>query len=322
MAIPASENSENKNVVSGSKINAGENIHIGDIVHQHFSAKSPTVVNKKLVFSRLLIGSLTFIILGFAAYLIWQNRMGLSAHVSKTEVLPDVANQKQPVLKEPFKRKTGRQNEEKPAKEKIEPVLFHEIVEEVALDFISFQKKDTIKIDGSDKVKQFSVGRHEVTVAQYWAFCKSTGTSFPHKTVDTLKKNYPMNNVSWYEADAYCKYLGGRLLSLEEWILVALKITGPDSLMTESEKIMISWNNNNSQNVLHPVGKKTTLNRINIHDVFGNVEEWCSDGPTSDYKYTVGGYFKSYSATLDLRRKPVFTRANAKSNIIGFRVAF
>lgn len=329
MSTPKSKSlqKKNKNVVSGSEINAGENVHIGDIIHQHFPEKTQTLPPKKSAYGRLRIILVTFISLSFAAYFIWWKIVGTSAPVSGTEVFPNAGGnpQKQLALRSPSAEGIGKQEEDKRDKydvEKIASMALDDTANDAALDIISIQKKDTAKIGGSKNVKPFSVGRHEVTIAQYWAFCKKTGIPFPHKTVDTLLKDYPMHDVSWYEADAYCKYIGGRLPSIEEWMLVALKITGPDSLMPESEKLVISWNNNNSHNVPHPVGEKAILNHINVYDLFGNVEEWCSDGPMDGYKYTVGWYFKSYSVTLDLRRKPVFTRANAKSNVIGFRVVF
>ncbi len=59
-------------------------------------------------------------------------------------------------------------------------------------------------------VKDFYIDRYEVTNVQYRRFKKDHIIPFG-------RENHPAVNVNWEEANAYCKWLGKRLPSEEEW---------------------------------------------------------------------------------------------------------
>jgi iron(II)-dependent oxidoreductase len=59
-------------------------------------------------------------------------------------------------------------------------------------------------------VKDFYIDRYEVTNAQYKKFKKDHVIPFD-------RENHPAVNVKWAEADAYCRWLGKRLPTEEEW---------------------------------------------------------------------------------------------------------
>ncbi|ADY51367.1 protein of unknown function DUF323 [Pseudopedobacter saltans DSM 12145] len=68
----------------------------------------------------------------------------------------------------------------------------------------------------------FYISKYQVTMKQYLAFCDATGWPKPQepyfkwgKTADSL--NRPIVNVSWYDAKAYAKWVGARLLTEAEW---------------------------------------------------------------------------------------------------------
>lgn len=77
-------------------------------------------------------------------------------------------------------------------------------------------------------VPSFAIDRLEVTVGQYLA-CQREGkcTSELHDergcnaTSKPARLNHPMNCVTWYEADSYCKAVGKRLPTSSEWELTA-----------------------------------------------------------------------------------------------------
>ena len=75
--------------------------------------------------------------------------------------------------------------------------------------------------------KAFSIDRTGVTVAQYKQFLRGKGLKAPASPVSTSMPsayfvdrqydNFPMVDVSWQSADAYCHWAGKRLPSEAEW---------------------------------------------------------------------------------------------------------
>lgn len=68
----------------------------------------------------------------------------------------------------------------------------------------------------------FYISKFQVTMKQYLAFCEATGWPKPVEpyfkwgnSEDSL--NRPIVNVSWYDAKAYAKWVGARLLTEAEW---------------------------------------------------------------------------------------------------------
>jgi formylglycine-generating enzyme required for sulfatase activity len=119
--------------------------------------------------------------------------------------------------------------------------------------------------------KGFWMGKYEVTQEQYEAVIGSNPSKF--KGSDN-----PVGNVSWDDAVAFCRKAGGRLPTEAEWEYAcrAGTTTKYHSGDTDNDLARVAWYGSNSDNNPHPVGGKLA-NTWGLHDMHGNVWEWCAD---------------------------------------------
>ena len=184
----------------------------------------------------------------------------------------------------------------------------------------------------------FWMSDHETTQAEYQLVMGSNPSYF------TGDLNRPVEMVSWDDAVAYCKKLtereraAGRITAQQayrlptesEWEYAARGgTTGARYGWLDS----IAWNPNNSNNPTYPV-KGKTANAWGLHDMIGNVWEWCADwygayptgsvtnpiGPNSGFGRVIRG--GSWSAGSGLGRS-VADRADfsLRTLVLGFRPA-
>ena len=154
--------------------------------------------------------------------------------------------------------------------------------------------------------KGFWLGQTEVTVAAYKRFAAATGRQLPGEPELRGKplnlgwgdNAMPIVNVTWYEAQAYCGWAGGRLPTEAEWEYAA---RAASSQPHNADLNDVAWyaDNSGSQrldsvklgnegradflqhlvdngNVMHHVGQKRA-NGFGLHDMLGNVWEWVND---------------------------------------------
>lgn len=156
-------------------------------------------------------------------------------------------------------------------------------------------------------VAAFAIDLYEVSVAQYAAFlntlgeyvnacngftCLSTNfeTTQSYLTDNTIEYvpvagfgDFPINNVSWHGANAYCQWVGGRLPTEAEWELAA---GGGDGRF-------YPWGNELEIDADGPIpavfaGTFNNLQPVNslpegvspfgLYHMAGNVWEWVADG--------------------------------------------
>ncbi len=154
----------------------------------------------------------------------------------------------------------------------------------------------------------FSLSRTEVTNEQYCRFlndvkCPADGRKDQKEFIDMDdedvmvyyengqfkpvegKEHFPAVEVSWFGADAYCRWAGGRLPTEAEWEYAARGGKEQnDFLFSGSNKINeVAWYVENSKMEgsyqdysIRPVAQKSP-NSLGLYDMSGNVWEWCAD---------------------------------------------
>lgn len=198
---------------------------------------------------------------------------------------------------------------------------------------------------------------YEVTNEKYLEFVKATGhppalddscttpacwegnlwdgASFPQEI-----RNQPVTQVSWYDADAYCKWRGKRLPTEAEWEKAARGPSGSKYPWgNKSPKGRATYNRKwEGTKTMTPVGSYPNGASVyGAYDMAGNVWEWVDDWYSRTY-YTHGtknnpkgwekGEFKSlrggswvnYAGTLRSAYRR-WSRPDVRFNDTGFRCA-
>jgi formylglycine-generating enzyme len=214
------------------------------------------------------------------------------------------------------------------------------------------------------KISSFYIGKYEVTNAEFAEFLNAKGNQLEEHSVwidlggkwqnlkcriyeidSTFKvesgfEDYPVNFVSWYAANAYCKWRGGRLPTEAEWEFAA-----KGGKLARKKTITKTWNNLgkyawydvNSEENLHQKGQKQ-CNILGIYDISGNLWEWCKDfynqdyykirgklnpqGPKSgDFKVIRGGSWTNKTEMMRISNRNAVNPTSNKINI-GFRIVY
>jgi formylglycine-generating enzyme required for sulfatase activity len=141
--------------------------------------------------------------------------------------------------------------------------------------------------------KGFWMARTEVTQKQ-WKSVMGTSIRQQRDKADSSREicgegdDYPVYYVNWDECREFCGKAGLELPTEAEWEYACRagstgKYGGTGKMRT------MGWNRANSGDQTHPVGKMAP-NAWGLHDMHGNVEEWCADWYDS-------GYYENSAAT-------------------------
>ena len=157
--------------------------------------------------------------------------------------------------------------------------------------------------------KGFWLGQTPVTVAAYKDFANATGRGMPKEPplMDNPgwgNQKMPIVEVTWYDAQAYCGWAGGRLPTEAEWEYAA-RGGSEEARYGPLDEVAWYFDNSGRQpldsarccrkergkyskeliengNRMHEVGEKRP-NGFGLFDALGNVWEWVNDWYDEDY---------------------------------------
>jgi formylglycine-generating enzyme required for sulfatase activity len=105
----------------------------------------------------------------------------------------------------------------------------------------------------------------------------------------------PVYYVSWYEASAFARWLGCRLPTEIEWEYACRSDTTTRFWSGDEDKdlLCVGWVSTNAAGHPHvvatPPSKDGLGNAWGLHDLHGNVWEWCADRWESSYDHWMAG---------------------------------
>lgn len=141
----------------------------------------------------------------------------------------------------------------------------------------------------------FRIDRFEVSNVEYLRFVLGTGADWPkfwrENPFHEKAALHPVINVSWHEADAFCRWAGKRLPTEAEWEKAA---RGGDGRIFPWGNEPAGWI---KSNIAHPGSKRgfkypplANINRYDkgaspygVYQMAGNVSEWVSDWFDPEY---------------------------------------
>ena len=138
----------------------------------------------------------------------------------------------------------------------------------------------------------FYMDVHEVTVGQFREFVDQSGYKYGSNWDEVARfspsDDHPMIYVSWHDAVAYCQWAGKRLPTEAEWEyaarggLIGKRYPWGDEIIHDDANYRGTGGKDQWDETTAPVGSFRP-NGYGLHDMAGNVWEWCADWYDSDY---------------------------------------
>lgn len=196
------------------------------------------------------------------------------------------------------------------------------------------------------KVGSFALGKYEVTNKEYREYIKATnrpspqgwsGTEYP-----TGQDDFPVGNITWQEANAYCDWLSSvsgarfRMPTEAEWEYAA---RGADNRFYpwgeewDGTKTVFGDNNNSSAKAVTSAQLSGDRSPFGIVGMAGNISEWtnspfslypnskASDEPCPNCKVIRGGNYQTKKKDLLSSVNRAWQPNDYKNERLGFRLA-
>ncbi|NBB76183.1 MAG: SUMF1/EgtB/PvdO family nonheme iron enzyme [Bacteroidetes bacterium] len=202
------------------------------------------------------------------------------------------------------------------------------------------------------RVDEFLIDRTAVTVSDYLRFLEEkpewrrsqipavfAGPGYLRNWNGDLEpstdspETQPITRVSWFAAQSYCQWAGGRLTTLNEWEYSAqLMKFESDREMNRFANRLMGWYSAVDAQHTKPIGSTGIENMHGVKDQFGLIMEWVEDfsPPVGDEISldcgTVGrmqqlGNIYSYAASVRYITRMSFN-PKAATGMMGFRCAY
>jgi hypothetical protein len=165
-------------------------------------------------------------------------------------------------------------------------------------------------IPPSAAIKGFWLSQTPVTQT---AYKRVTGKNPSHFKGD----QFPVESVTWLEADAYCKAVGGRLPTVAEWDYAAGGGIAAKAYVNLEKRRWLYYVELEGRT--RPVGEGSG-NGYGLYDMFGNVAEWTADWVKGERKYKSlrGGNYFIYPENVCVSQGGSLG-PDGRENDIGFR---
>ncbi len=135
-------------------------------------------------------------------------------------------------------------------------------------------------------VSAFYLDEHEVTNQAYLTFVRATRHAAPYNwpqgKLPAGKEELPVVDVSWADANAYCRWAGKRLPTEAEWEGASRGLLEGRKYPWGDESPSKSNSHFDSLDGPRPV-RQFPPNYFGLYDMAGNAWEWCSDWYGKDY---------------------------------------
>ena len=135
---------------------------------------------------------------------------------------------------------------------------------------------------------------NNISLPYYWIKKNNDFYINDYNILRPISDNFPISHISWYEACAIAKWMGGRLPTESEW----------EYLATNCGKTKFPWGNIMDNNIanLNYSGSVCSVdcfsdgdNHNGVRQLFGNVWEWCME-PLYPYNgFTIDPVYREFS---------------------------